>query len=269
MADTDKSRLIDLDEVVATKFKGKKVPRFVVNLLKRYVRQDYLNSVIARSGDGAEFCTDFLKELEVTLEVSGLDDIPNDGSLYTFASNHPLGGIDGLALTSVLGGKFGDVKLQVNDFLMFVKPIAEMSIPVNKMGAQSRNLPAQIDALYKSDKQVMVFPAGLCSRKIDGRIQDLPWTKTFIKKSIANGRKIVPVHFEGQNSNLFYFVARLCKVLKLKTNFAMYLLPREMFKARGAHFKITFGKPIPVETFDSSKSALGWAGEVRKMVYEL
>ena len=269
MADTDKSRLIDLDEVVATKFKGKKVPRFVVNLLKRYVRQDYLNSVIARSGDGAEFCTDFLRELEVTLEVSGLDDIPNDGSLYTFASNHPLGGIDGLALTSVLGGKFGDVKLQVNDFLMFVKPIAEMSIPVNKLGAQSRNLPAQIDALYKSDKQVMVFPAGLCSRRIDGKVQDLPWTKTFIKKSVESGRKIVPVHFEGRNSNMFYAVANLCKVLKLKTNLAMFMLPREMFKARGAHFKITFGKPIPVETFDSSKSALGWAGEVRKMVYEL
>ena len=269
MADTDKSRLIDLDEVVATKFKGKKVPGFVVSFMKKYIRQDYMNSVIERSGDGVDFCTNILKELEVTLEVSGLDDIPNDGSLYTFASNHPLGGIDGLALTSVLGGKFGDVKLMVNDFLMFIKPIAIMSIPINKTGAQSRNLPAQIDALYKSDKQVMVFPAGLCSRRIDGKVQDLPWTKTFIKKSVESGRKIVPVHFEGRNSNMFYAVANLCKVLKLKTNLAMFMLPREMFKAHGSHFKIVFGKPIAASSFDSSKSSLEWAAEVRKMVYDL
>ena len=228
-----------------------------------------MNSVIERSGDGVDFCTNILKELEVTLEVSGLEKIPADGSLYTFASNHPLGGVDGLALSSVLGGKFGDIKLQVNDFLMFVKPIAAMSIPVNKMGAQSRNLPAQIDALYKSDKQVMVFPAGLCSRRIDGKVQDLPWTKTFINKSVESRRAIVPVHFIGQNSKRFYRVANLCKKLKLKLNIAMFMLPDEMFKARNSNFTIIFGKPVPVETFDSSITPLEWAAEVRKQVYEL
>ena len=124
MTEIDKSRLIDLDEVVATKFKGKKIPGFVMRFLKSYVHQDFLNSIIEKNGDGIEFCEGVIRDLNVTLDVKGLENVPADGTLYTFASNHPLGGVDGVALASVIGRKFGSVRMLVNDFLMFIKPLA-------------------------------------------------------------------------------------------------------------------------------------------------
>lgn len=269
MTETDKSRLIDLDEVVATKFKGKKIPGFVMRFLKSYVHQDFLNSIIKKNGDGIDFCTGLIQELNITLDVKGLENVPADGTLYTFASNHPLGGVDGFSLASIIGKKFGRVRIPVNDFLMYIKPIAPCCVPVNKMGSQSRDLPRLLDEIFKSGDQMLIFPAGLCSRKIDGKIEDLPWTKTFINKSIESRRAIVPVHFIGQNSNRFYRVANLCKKLKLKLNLAMLMLPDEMFRARGSSYTIVFGKPIPVESFDSSRTRLEWAAEVRKQVYEL
>lgn len=269
MTEVDKSRLIDLDEVVATKFKGKKIPGSVVRFLKKFIHQDFMNSIIGKNGDGIEFCEGVIRDLNVTLDVKGLENVPADGTLYTFASNHPLGGVDGVALASVIGRKFGSVRMLVNDFLMFIKPLAPLCVPINKMGGQVRNLPRLIDEAFKSGEQMLIFPAGLCSRKIDGKVQDLPWTKTFINKSVESRRAIVPVHFIGQNSKRFYRVANLCKKLKLKLNIAMFMLPDEMFKARNSHFTIIFGKPVPVETFDSSITPLEWAAEVRKQVYEL
>ena len=116
---------------------------------------------------------------------------------------------------------------------------------------------------------MLVFPAGKCSRKIDGKIQDVPWSKSFITKSVETGRAIVPVHFTGRNSRMFYWVANICKKLKIKTNIAMFMLPSEMFRARNSHFRIIFGKPIPYDTFNSSRTATEWAAEIRQQVYNL
>ena len=266
---TDNDRLVDLDKVVATKFKGKKIPGFVVSFLKKFIHQDFLNSILSDDSDGVEFCEHTLNRMGVTLEVEGLENVPADGTLYTFASNHPLGGIDGLALCSIIGRHFGEVKMPVNDFLMYIKPLEPLFIPVNKTGSLARNLPTMLDSAFRSDDQILIFPAGICSRRIGGTVQDLPWTKTFITKSRATSREIVPVHFIGENSSRFYRVANLCKALKLKFNFAMLFLPDEMYRARGSHFKVVFGKPLPAGTFDSSRTPLQWASYIREKVYQL
>lgn len=269
MAETDTQGLIDLDRVVATKFRGKKIPAFVVGWLKKLIHQDFLNSIIVGGGEGVDFCEHTLRKLNVSLDVEGLDNIPADGTLYTFASNHPLGGVDGVALCSLIGRKFGAVKMPVTDFLMYIRPLAPMCVPVNKTGSQARNLPLLLDEAFRSDSQVLIFPAGICSRKTGGIIHDLPWTKTFIKKSRQSGRMIVPVRFVGRNSNRFYRVANLCKALKLKFNFAQILLPDEMYRARNAHFRVVFGKPIPASFFDSSRTPTEWAAYVRDKVYQM
>ncbi len=266
---TDNDRLIDLDKVVAMKFKGKKIPRFVVDRLKKFIHQDFLNSILSDDSEGVEFCEHTLRSMNVTIDVEGLENVPADGTLYTFASNHPLGGVDGLALCSVIGRRFGDVKMPVNDFLMYIKPLEPLFLPVNKTGALARNLPAMLDAAFRSGDQILIFPAGICSRRIDGKVQDLPWTKTFITKSKATSRAVVPVRFVGENSGRFYRVANLCKFLKLKFNFAMLYLPDEMYRARNAHFKVIFGKPVPAETFDGSRTPLQWAAYMREKVYQL
>lgn len=259
---------VDIQAIVAAK--GGKLPSWVNAVLKKLLHLDYINEFLVQGYEGVEFCTRTLEYLDIKLDVSGLENVPADGTLYTFASNHPLGGIDGVALGSVVGENFGGkIKYLVNDFLMLIKGLAPMCVGINKTGGQSRQLPRQIAEAFASDNHMLIFPAGLCSRRIDGKIQDIAWSKAFITKSVATGRSIVPVHFIARNSNRFYRVASLNKKLGIKFNIAMALLPDEMCKAQHSTFRIVFGNPIPPETFDSSRTPVEWAQWVREKVYEL
>ena len=264
---------IDIDSIVRSRLgkRAKYVPSFVLGGLKRLIHQDFINGYLRQGYVGVDFCEHCLRYLDVKVNVVGLEHIPDDGTRYTFVSNHPLGAIDGVALGMVLGRKInGKIKYLVNDLLMNLKGLAPLCVPVNKLGSQARNLPRLVDEAFASDNHIIMFPAGLCSRRsADGTIQDLPWTKAFVSKSISSARCVVPVHFIGQNSSRFYTVADWSKRLGLKFNPAMILLPDEMYKGQHGTFTVIFGQPIPYTDFDHSKTHTQWAQEVRKRVYSL
>ena len=216
---------------------------------------------------------DFLKAsldfLDAKLVVKGEENLPAQG-LCTFVSNHPLGGQDGLALGYVLGTRYdGKIKYLVNDLLMNLHGLAPLCIPINKTGRQAKDFPRMVEAGFASDNQLLMFPAGLCSRRRHGVIRDLEWKKAFIVKSVQHQRDVVPIHFDGRNSNFFYNLANLCKALGIKFNIAMLYLADEMLKNRHKTFTITIGKPIPWQTFDKSKTPLQWAQYVKDIVYNL
>jgi len=259
---------IDLEKIINGRPGKKKMPRFVIRFLKRLIHEDFLNEYIVRGREGVDFCRGTLDYLGITMQVEGLENVPNDGTLYTFASNHPLGGIDGVAMGAIIGEHFdGKVRYIVNELLMNLKGLAPICVPVNVLGGQSRDLPRLIDEAYRSDNQMLLFPAKKVSRKIDGKIQDVPWSKSFISKSIQTGRSVVPVHFIAHNSKRFYNIDKWCKFFGIKANLAMLTLPDEMYKSRGSTFRVIIGKPIPPEHFDSSKTALQWAQWVREQAY--
>lgn len=269
---SDPSLRFDLEQIVNGRGGKGRVPQFVINWGKRFIHQDFINGFLEQGYEGVEFCEECMKALDVTVNVEGMENLEGFGDdvRFTFASNHPLGGIDGVALGMVFGKRFdGKIKYLVNDILMNVKGLAPMCVPINKLGAQARDLPRLIDDAFNSGNHMIIFPAGICSRKIDGKIQDLPWGKAFIRKSVMTGRQVVPVHFVAQNSKRFYRVATWCKRLGIKFNLAMLLLPDEMYKAQHGTFKVVFGDPIPPETFDGSRTPYEWAQWVRAKVYEL
>ena len=265
-------QVLDIEAIIRSKAgsKADRIPKFVINWFKKFIHIDFINGALKDGYLGVDFCEHAIKYLGVEIEVVGRENLPKDGKKYTFASNHPLGAIDGVTLGAIIGREYdGNIKYLMNDLLMNLKGMAPLGIPINKLGGQARNLPKLINEVYDSDYQMLIFPAGLCSRKIDGKIQDIEWGKSFIKKSKDTGRDIVPIHFEGENSKRFYNIANWQKKLGLKFNIAMMLLPDEMYRSRGRKYKITIGKPIPVSTFDKSKTDFEWAQEVRKHVYEL
>lgn len=264
-------QILDIEKVIESKAgdNARYIPKFLIRWFKNFMHLDYINGFLKEGYVGVDFCENGLKYLGVELEVIGLENVPTDGK-YTFVSNHPLGAIDGVTLGALIGRKYdGKIKFLMNDLLMNLKGMAPLGIPVNKLGGQSRNLSKLINDVYESDNQMLVFPAGLCSRKIDGKITDLPWGKSFIKKSRETGRDIIPIHFEGENSRRFYRIANLQKKLGLKFNFAMMLLPDEMYKSAGRKYRITFGQPIPISSLDKTKSDNQWAQEIRSIAYEL
>ena len=259
---------IDLERIVRSRA-GNRVPGFAIRWLKRLIHEDFINTFLARGYEGVEFCTKGIEYLRVTLTVEGLDELPADGH-YTFVSNHPLGGIDGIALGNIIGQKFdGKVRYLVNDLLMNLKGLSTICVPINKLGAQSRNLPRQVDGAFQSDCHIIMFPAGICSRLIDGQIRDLPWGKAFVQKSVQTHRDVVPIFFDAQNSPRFYRVAKWCQRLGIKFNLAMLLLPDEMYRSCGSHFRVRFGKPIPWQTFDHSRRPAEWAQWVHDLVYKM
>ena len=269
-------RTIDIDAILQSKMgnKARRVPRFIVNWLKRIVHQDEVNSFLwdAKDLQGTPWLQAGIDFLDNKIVVKGMENLPDDSDSkrYTFVSNHPLGGIDGIAIGSIIGKRYNDnFRYLVNDLLMNLPGLAPLCIPINKTGKQSRDFPAMVEAGFASDHHMVMFPAGLCSRKIKGEIHDLPWTKTFISKSVQTQRDVVPIHFSGQNSEKFYRIANICKALRLKFNFAMLFLADEMFKNRGKTFEVTIGKPIPWQTFDKSRKPKEWAQYVQYLVYKL
>lgn len=269
-------KTIDIDEILKNKL-GDKVnylPHFVASWLKKITHQDEINVFLwnHRHLTGTEWleaCIDFL---DVTLEIQGEENLPDphNGKLYTFVSNHPLGGADGVAIGAIIGRHYGNqFRYLLNDLLLNLPALKPVSIGINKTGKQGRNFPAMVEEGFQSDNHIIMFPAGLCSRKINGQIRDIPWKKTFISKSVEHHRDVVPIHFDGRNSDRFYFIAHLCKVFRLKVNLAMLFLVDEMFKNKHQTFHVKIGKPIPWQTFDKSKTPREWAQYVQNIVYQL
>ena len=272
MAD-DSLFLIDIDKVLREKAPKyyKYIPKFVVSYLKRIVHQEELNVFLRESKDkvGVDFLKACLEFLDANIVVKGEENLPTEG-LYTFVSNHPLGGQDGVALGYVLGSFYkGKVKYMVNDLLMNLQGLAPLCIPINKTGKQAKDFPRMVEAGFASNDQLIMFPAGLCSRRQNGVIRDLDWKKTFIVKSVQAQRDVVPIHFEGRNSNFFYNLANVCKFLGIKINIAMLYLADEMLKNRHKTFTVTIGKPISWQTFAKSKTPDDWAAYVKDIVYKL
>lgn len=269
-------RTIDLDRIIREKMgtKARYVPSVAVRWLKHIIHQDEVNRLLWESRDkkGTEWLEECTRYLDMTLDIEGLENLPdkNDGRLYTFVSNHPLGGVDGVALGAIIGRHYdGRFRYLVNDLLMNLPGLAPLCIPINKTGKQSRSFPEMVEAGFSGDNHILMFPAGICSRKIDGQIHDLPWKKTFITKSVETKRDIVPIHFGGRNSDFFYGLANVCKALHIKFNIAMLFLVDEMYKNVHKSFRVAIGKPIPWQTFDKSKTAMEWAKYVQDMVYRL
>ena len=268
-------KTIDIEQILKSKMgaKAKFVPRPLVSWLKRIAHQDDVNAFLWESRDksGVEWLEECVKYLDMTLDIQGMENLPDpqDGKLYTFVSNHPLGGVDGVALGSIIGRHYdGKFRYLVNDLLMNLPGLAPVCIPINKTGNQSRNFPAMVKAGFESDNHMLMFPAGLCSRRRYGVVQDIPWTKTFISKSVEYQRDIVPIHFGGQNSNFFYRLANFSDKF-LPFNLAMLYLVDEMYKNVHKTFTVKIGKPIAWQTFDKTKSPMEWAQIVRGRVYKL
>ena len=271
MEDRD-SLQIDIRKVLYSKAPSiaPQIPNFMVNYLIRIIHQDEINDILNRyrGVEGVDFMRALIREFDLTLDIVGEENLPKGGR-YIFVSNHPLGGMDGICLSAYLGERYDQkIRYLVNDLLSFIPNLKNIFVPINKHGAQSRDNARLIEETFQSDNQVITFPAGLCSRKNGKRIEDLDWKKSFIQKAISYQRDIVPIYFEGHNSNFFYRLANLRKKLGFKMNFEMVYLPDEMFRNKHQTFRIHFLKPISWHTFDQSRTPTAWAQWVKEQVYK-
>ena len=265
---------IDLERVLADKLgkKARMVPRPLVRALARYIHCDGLNTLLRDNFPrrDADFCRGVLADLDVRVEIRGAENFPESGRVI-FASNHPLGGLDGMALIAAVTDRYrSPMRFVVNDLLMAVEPLSGTFLPINKHGAQCREAAGALDAAMASEMPVAVFPAGLVSRLgKSGAIRDLTWHKMFVNKAVQHRRDIVPVHISGENSRGFYRMALWRKRLGIGLNIEMLRLPAEVFRSRGKTLTITIGRPIPFSSLDAGRQAAATAEKIKESVYAL
>lgn len=265
-------KFIDIEKVI----KGKNpkllkwLPKFIVSYLKKTLHQNQINNILEENKDihDYDFARDIIKRFNVKVNAYGLENVPKTGG-YIFASNHPLGGIDALAIVTIMEPYRKDMQFVVNDILLHLKNLSGLFVGVNKHGTNTKDSLKRVDELFASDKAVFVFPAGLVSRKKRGTIADLEWKKTFITRAKKHQKSIVPVYVDGSLSNFFYRLSNLRSSLGIKANIEMFYLADETFKQQDKTLNIIFGEPIPVETFDKSKSDREWARWMENKVHEM
>jgi len=247
------------------------MPSFVLKYIERVIHQDDINQIMhnCQGLEGIDFVNALIeKELNIEVEVIGEENIPKEGGVI-FASNHPLGGLDGIVFMYVVGKIRRDVKFLVNDILLNLKPLDPLFVPVNTLGPQGRKNLELIEKAYAADHALIVFPSGLVSRKIDGKVQDLAWKTSFIAKAKKYKKNVIPVHINGKNSSFFYNLARIRQKLGIKANIEMFYLPSELFAQRNKKVVIHIGDPISYTEFDNKKSEQYWADEIKDKVYKL
>jgi len=263
---------INIREVFASKNPSlaNVMPGFVYRYITRILHIDFINDFLKRYGHltGINFVDAVINEFNVKEHIYGLENIPDSGR-FIFASNHPLGGFDGLLLMKTVDKKLGNPKFLTNDILMNIPQLQPLFVPVNKHGGHSRDAAKILRETYESNDQILIFPSGLASRKIKGKIVDLEWKKHFISKAVQYKRDIIPVFVGGRNTNRFYWLAKLRKFFRIKWNLEMFFLPDETMKHRNTDVSLYFGKPLPYTMFDKSKTHNEWAAYVKELVYHL
>ncbi len=246
------------------------IPRFIFTAFKRLILQDKVNKILFDNRDKSsiEFASNLVKEAGVTPVIHYQTELDPDKN-YIFACNHPLGGLDAFSFAVKLYEKRKKFKFIVNDILMHLKGLDSLFIPVNKHGKQGRAYAKIMDEAYCSDNAIIIFPAGLVSRKQKGKISDLKWHKNFVQKAIQYQRDIVPVHIIAQNSSFFYNFALWRKRLGIKANIEMLFLSREFFNFNQKHIHIVVGKPIPYQELKTGLDRQAWADKIKAITYQL
>ncbi|RTZ96182.1 MAG: glycerol acyltransferase, partial [Candidatus Neomarinimicrobiota bacterium] len=265
-------KVIDMELALQEKIPDiyKKIPGVLIRLMEKVIRQADMNRMIHESShlNGIPLVDWVLDQFGVNIVVKGKKLIPKKGR-YIYPANHPIGGLDGLAIVSVVAKIHPLIKFVANDLLRVIKGFDSISLYIARFGQINRRNAILINKTLASEAQLLVQPAGTVSKRNPVKIRDLAWNKFFIHKAIQYKRDVIPIHVQARNSRLFYNIASFRKIFRIKSNLEMFLLPREMFNKSGKTITITFGIPIAYKTFDDSRTHLEWAQKVREYVYVL
>ncbi|MFI3280850.1 MAG: acyltransferase [Rikenellaceae bacterium] len=264
--------LLDIPAVIASKAPkaAKYIPGFIYSYLKRILHQDGLNEILSDGWNLSpqQFVQATFKRWKITYTIEGLEKLDPNGR-YIFAANHPFGGMDGMMIADCLIEHFGDARVVVNDMLMHLEPLKPIWIPVNTLGAQNPEYVRLFEDGFASNLPILMFPAGICSRVVEGKIADLQWKNTFVRRAHATGRQVVPLHVEGSLHKGFYRIYRWRKALGIKANIEMLYLVDGMFRQQGKSFRMSVGEPLTSEQLKGYGSIKEQVEEVRKKTYSM
>lgn len=263
---------IDVEQLITERYPDRKMPKFVIRLLRKIACEDKINKLFASAPGkkNLEFIDACMKYLNVACHVVGEENLPDDERRFIFVSNHPQGGIEAICIAYVLGHIYNSkIKFYANELLTVLDPLKEMFLPIFKHKRQGKENSRIINDFYKTDNHLVTFPAGVTSYKKKGKIIDHEWRKSFITAAVRHQRDVVPMYFQARNSDFFYCIENFRKRIGFPVNFEVLFFASEFFKQQGNAFTLFIGKPVRWEVFDTSRSHKEWADEIRNVVFNL
>jgi len=118
MRKEEEEKFIDIEKLLQQK-NVTWLPKFVVAYLKRVIHQKDVNQFIAKNKNvyNEDFGEAALKYIGIEANIVGLENIPKEGGVILTA-NHPLGGMDAMALISKIREHRNNMRFIVNDILL-------------------------------------------------------------------------------------------------------------------------------------------------------
>ncbi len=267
-----KDKFIDVEKIILDKNKTffNVAPAFLLNYIKKVTHEDEINFILDKCH--GQYKDDFahciVKHFNVKASFSGLEKIPAEGSVI-LVSNHPWGFMESMALIRAIYPIRPDIKFIANDIFLNIEGLRDLLVGINRHGTKSFESLKQVSQAFSHGQAVFIYPAGLVSRKSNGQVKDLPWTKTFVTQSKKSNIPVIPIHISGQLSNFFYQFSNLRKMIGIKKNIEIFYLANEQFKLKDKALEVTVGDVISPVAFDKSKSDMEWAQWTKEKVYSL
>ena len=236
----------ELQKVLGIKgFPGRCIARLAYRILElekvNRVHDKYHDSV------GPAFSGHVLDDIGVRYEIpqEQLERIPKEGGFIT-VSNHHYGAIDGMILNTVVGSRRPDYRILTTFFLSLIPSLKDSFIPVDNFSTGgARSISGIRTALghIADGKALGLFPAGeVGTWQKKGRVvEDIPWAENIIKLIRKSGFPVVPIYFEGGNSDSFHILGKIHPRLRTVR------LIHEVFNKPGKVVQVRIGQPIPAE----------------------
>lgn len=241
--------MLNVEKMIATKYPKLQNNKIIKGAISKFadsiVHQEEINHFLKKHSNLGtfEFIDEALDNLNFDYSVShkDIENIPSSGRVVIIA-NHPLGGLDALALIKLLSKVRKDIRVVANDFLEVLEPIKPLLINVNNFKArQKKESIAKVYEALDNEMALLIFPSGEVSRASATGIKDKKWYKGFLKFAHRSNSPILPIFIGGKNSKTFYSVSALNKTL------SSLLLSNEMFKQKNKSIEILIGEIIPNE----------------------
>jgi putative hemolysin len=265
-------KFIDIEQLIKSKNPrlAKWLPGFVLSYLRRVLHEEEINAFIASHKEvlNEDFCDAVVNYFNIKVAIKGIERIPKTGPII-ITMNHPLGGMDALALVSGIRHHRSDMRFIVNDLLMNLTNLRGLFVGVNKHGKNQVSTRQEIMQLFESDEAVCIFPAGMVSRIFEGKIQDSEWKKTFVTYALKHDQPIIPIYIDGKLTPRFYRIFKWRKFFGIKANLEMFYLADELFKQRDKTITFSVGEPIYSNQLNSELTEQELAQYVKEVVYSI
>ena len=251
--------------------------RFLFNVALRVTGINYVNELhdgaeASGAAPGPDFAKAILDGIGVDFRIGNADRLASlpEGPFITI-SNHNYGHLDGICLVDLVGHVRPDLKVMVNEMLMWIKGLAPSFIAVNptvsvrtEPSATSLNGVKEALLQLQGGHPLGLFPAGAVADlnpKEHWTLSERDWQDAAIRLIRKARVPIVPIRFFDRNSWFYYSLGLLDYRIRFVRLF------NELKNKRGTHPRVGIGETITPEEQDRYTDLPSFKAFLRNSVY--